>query len=65
MREQLERVTTTLVDDVRQVKSRTDAAQLEVNSLVHDIKERTKRLEEDNRVLVRNFSYSFVGFFLI
>ncbi|XP_071507783.1 coiled-coil domain-containing protein 154-like [Diadema antillarum] len=51
MREQLERVMTTLVDDVRQVKSRTDASQVEINSLVHDVKERTKRLEEDNRVL--------------
>ncbi|XP_041474639.1 golgin subfamily A member 6-like protein 22 isoform X5 [Lytechinus variegatus] len=51
MREQLERVTTSLVDDVRQVKSRTDASQVEISSLVHDVKERTKRLEEDNRTL--------------
>eukprot|EP00057_Strongylocentrotus_purpuratus_P018983 XP_011673457.1 PREDICTED: glutamic acid-rich protein isoform X6 [Strongylocentrotus purpuratus] len=51
MREQLERVTTSLVDDVRQVKGRTDTSQVEIGSLVHDVKERTKRLEEDNRTL--------------
>ncbi|XP_071813237.1 uncharacterized protein [Apostichopus japonicus] len=49
LREQLERATTTLVDELRQVKSKQDAHSIESNGTLHDIKERTKRLEEEQR----------------
>ncbi|XP_022089349.1 golgin subfamily A member 6-like protein 22 isoform X6 [Acanthaster planci] len=52
LREQLERATTTLVDEVRAIKGKVDTYQLESTSIVHDVKERTKRLEEDNRTLM-------------
>ncbi|XP_077864098.1 uncharacterized protein LOC100370844 [Saccoglossus kowalevskii] len=49
MRDQLERATTTMVDEVRTLKSKVDTQQMEFNSIMHELKERSKRLEEDNR----------------
>ena len=49
LREQLERAATTLVDEVRQMKGRIDTAGVEFNSTLHDVKERTKRIEDEQR----------------
>ncbi len=62
MREQVERATTTLVDEVRTIKGKVETHHLESNSIVHDVKERTKRLEEDNRTPVGNLSLSLSVF---
>ncbi|XP_038063747.1 golgin subfamily A member 6-like protein 22 isoform X4 [Patiria miniata] len=55
LREQLERATTTLVDEVRAIKGKVDTQHMESTSIVHDVKERTKRLEEDNRTLISRY----------
>ncbi|XP_071796784.1 uncharacterized protein [Asterias amurensis] len=55
LREQLERATTTLVDEVRTIKGKVETHHLESNSITHDVKERTKRLEEDNRTLIARY----------
>ncbi|XP_070579811.1 coiled-coil domain-containing protein 154-like isoform X5 [Ptychodera flava] len=48
-RDQMERATATLVDEIRTMKSRVDTQQIEYNGVLHELKERSKRLEEDNR----------------
>ncbi|XP_033108447.1 golgin subfamily A member 6-like protein 22 isoform X4 [Anneissia japonica] len=49
MREQLERAMTSMVDEIRQLKSKADSQSLEFSSVMHEVKERSKRLEEDSR----------------
>ncbi|XP_077980786.1 uncharacterized protein LOC144435997 isoform X2 [Glandiceps talaboti] len=49
LRDQMERATATMVDEIRTLKSRVDTQQMEFNSILHELKERSKRLEEDNR----------------
>jgi beta-lactamase class A len=48
-KDQLERVTFQLVDEVRQLKGKVDGQGVDVNSLVNDLKNRSKKLEEENR----------------
>ena len=40
------------MDEVRQMKGRVDTAGVEFNSVLHDVKERTKRLEDEQRSAV-------------
>ena len=48
-KEQLERVTYQLVDELRTLKSRVDAQSVDFASVSSELKNKSRRLEEDNR----------------
>ncbi|XP_077980294.1 uncharacterized protein LOC144435582 [Glandiceps talaboti] len=49
LRDQMERATATMVDEIRTLKSMVDTQQMEFNGVLHELKERAKRLEDENR----------------
>ncbi|XP_071962795.1 uncharacterized protein [Antedon mediterranea] len=54
MREQLERAMATMVDEIRQLKSRVDSQSIEFGSIMHEVKDRAKRLDDENRQAMDN-----------
>ena len=54
-RDQLERVTFQVVDEMRQLKARTDTQSIEFSQVVGDLRNKSRRLEEENRQTVSMF----------
>ncbi|XP_078611808.1 coiled-coil domain-containing protein 154-like isoform X1 [Branchiostoma floridae x Branchiostoma japonicum] len=48
-REQLERATMSLIDEVRQMKAKLDGQGADIKQVADDVKQRSRRLEEDSR----------------
>ena len=58
-KDQLERVTYTLVDEMRQIKSKLEAQNMDFTSVTSDLRNKSQRLEEENRSTVsRNFDFT-------
>eukprot|EP00058_Branchiostoma_floridae_P021485 XP_002606975.1 hypothetical protein BRAFLDRAFT_64960 [Branchiostoma floridae] len=51
-REQLERATMSLIDEVRQMKAKLDGQGADIKQVADDVKQRSRRLEEDSRQAV-------------
>ena len=51
-KDQLERVTFQLVDEVRQLKVKVDTQNMDFSSATSDLKNKSMRLEEENRQTV-------------
>ena len=58
-KDQLERVTFQLVDELRQVKGRLDSQTVDVGTVVNDLKNKSKKLEEENKQTVGKFIVSW------
>ena len=57
-KDQLERVTYTLVDEMRQIKSKLEAQNMDFTSVTSDLRNKSQRLEEENRSTVsKNFDF--------
>ena len=54
VKDNLERVTFQLADEMRQLRTKFETQTLDLVSTVNDLKHRSKRLEDDNRQLVCN-----------
>jgi len=52
VKDNLERVTFQLADEMRQIKTKLDTQTVDLVSTVNELKHRSKRLEDDNRQLV-------------
>ncbi|KAK3585997.1 hypothetical protein CHS0354_033114 [Potamilus streckersoni] len=50
---QLEKVTYTLTDEIRNLRSKLDTQQAEFSSMINDLRNRAKRLEDENRTQKR------------
>ena len=58
-KDQLERVTYTLVDEIRQIKSKLEAQNMDFTSVTSDLRNKSQRLEEENRSTVsKNFDFT-------
>ena len=58
-KDQLERVTYTLVDEMRQIKSKLEAQNVDFTSVTSDLRNKSQRLEEENRSTVsKNFDFT-------
>ena len=58
-KDQLERVTYTLVDEMRQIKSKLEAQNMDFTSVTSDLRNKSQRLEEENRSTVsKNFDFT-------
>ena len=55
-KDQLERVTYTLVDEMRQIKSKLEAQNMDFTSVTSDLRNKSQRLEEENRSTVSKIS---------
>ena len=53
-KDQLERVTYTLVDEMRQVKSKLESQNMDFTTVASDLRNKSQRLEEENRTTVSN-----------
>ena len=59
-KDQLERVTYTLVDEMRQIKSKLEAQNMDFTSVTSDLRNKSQRLEEENRSTVSKI-YEFMA----
>ena len=58
-KDQLERVTYTLVDEMRQIKSKLEAQNMDFTCVTSDLRNKSQRLEEENRSTVsKNFDFT-------
>lgn len=55
----LERLSYNIIDDLRQTKSKMENQQADFQQNNQDFKNRSKKLEEENRQMVRLTSYTF------
>jgi hypothetical protein len=55
IKEQLERMSYQMADDMRQIKSKMDTQSVDLVSVVNELKHKTKRLEDDHRQQVSHW----------
>lgn len=55
-RSQLEQVTFTLTEELRSLKNRVENQQAEFNHMISDVRNRARKLEEENRTHVSVYS---------
>ena len=65
-KEQLERLTYQMADEIRQLKSRVDSQSMDFSTTAAELKNKSRRLEEDNRQhvseLLNHISCCTVGY---
>lgn len=64
-REQLEKSQMTMVEELRSIRNRLEVETSNFNSLTNEVRQRTRKLEDDQRLTVINHSDLFLNLFFI
>lgn len=56
-REQLEKVQLNIIEEIRSIRNRLEVDSSNFNSLTTEVRQRTRKLEDDQRLTVENFVF--------